>query len=259
MLNRVLRTPVGKAGSRSRQNAYGPQALRASLAAFSPAATHSTLLPRISQSLLQTRLLSQEVRTAIDRAVASAPVVLFMKGTPETPQCGFSRTSIQILGMQGVDPSKFTAFNVLEDEDLRSGTPALLPFEKSGLSKTQASKSIRTGLPFPSCTSTISSSAAATSSCRCTKMVASRTCLQRRRSSSKRTMKVKLPKWLAQPRTKVQAADLRTLKVRVLEEPSLARQPAPTSVQVCKIIVSLAQHCYGSYDTLHSGTTKSNA
>ncbi len=61
------------------------------------------------------------MRTAIDRAVASAPVVLFMKGTPETPQCGFSRTSIQILGLQGVDPGKFTAFNVLEDEDLRSG------------------------------------------------------------------------------------------------------------------------------------------
>lgn len=44
-----------------------------------------------------------------------------MKGTPETPQCGFSRTSIQILGLQGVDPSKFTAFNVLEDENLRQG------------------------------------------------------------------------------------------------------------------------------------------
>jgi monothiol glutaredoxin len=54
--------------------------------------------------------------------VGSAPVVLFMKGTPETPQCGFSRASIQILGMQGVDPGKFTAFNVLEDEDLRQGT-----------------------------------------------------------------------------------------------------------------------------------------
>jgi glutaredoxin-related protein len=44
-----------------------------------------------------------------------------MKGTPETPQCGFSRASIQILGMQGVDPEKFTAFNVLEDQDLRAG------------------------------------------------------------------------------------------------------------------------------------------
>jgi monothiol glutaredoxin len=48
-------------------------------------------------------------------------VVLFMKGTPETPQCGFSRASIQILGLQGVDPAKFGAFNVLEDEALRQG------------------------------------------------------------------------------------------------------------------------------------------
>jgi monothiol glutaredoxin len=70
---------------------------------------------------LQIRLLSTETKAAIDKAVASAPVVLFMKGTPETPQCGFSRASIQILGLQGVDPSKFTAFNVLEDQDLRAG------------------------------------------------------------------------------------------------------------------------------------------
>jgi monothiol glutaredoxin len=74
----------------------------------------------------QARFLSSEVRTAIDKAVASAPVVLFMKGTPETPQCGFSRASIQILGMQGVDPEKFTAFNVLEDQDLRAGMSKFL-------------------------------------------------------------------------------------------------------------------------------------
>lgn len=109
------------------------QAVRGAFAALQPSATSSTLLPRISQSLVQTRLLSQEVRTAIDKAVASAPVVLFMKGTPETPQCGFSRTSIQILGLQGVDPTKFTAFNVLEDEDLRSGTidPLMVTRESS--------------------------------------------------------------------------------------------------------------------------------
>lgn len=44
-----------------------------------------------------------------------------MKGTPEMPQCGFSRASIQILGLQGVNPEKFTAFNVLEDPELRQG------------------------------------------------------------------------------------------------------------------------------------------
>ena len=73
----------------------------------------------------QIRLLSTQTKSAIDQAVASKPVVLFMKGTPETPQCGFSRASIQILGLQGVDPNKFSAFNVLEDEELRQGV--LLP------------------------------------------------------------------------------------------------------------------------------------
>ncbi|KAK3622265.1 monothiol glutaredoxin grx5 [Elasticomyces elasticus] len=77
------------------------------------------LSPRFAA--LQKSFISSETRKAIDKAVGTAPVVLFMKGTPETPQCGFSRASIQILGLQGVDPQKFTAFNVLEDEELRAG------------------------------------------------------------------------------------------------------------------------------------------
>lgn len=74
-------------------------------------------------SFLHARLLSNETKSAIEKAVGTAPVVLFMKGTPETPQCGFSRASIQILGLQGVDPKKFVAFNVLEDVELRQGKP----------------------------------------------------------------------------------------------------------------------------------------
>lgn len=66
-------------------------------------------------------MLSSEMRKAIDEAVASAPVVLFMKGTPEAPACGFSRNTIQILGYQGLDPAKFAAYNVLEDPTLRQG------------------------------------------------------------------------------------------------------------------------------------------
>lgn len=45
-----------------------------------------------------------------------------MKGTPSAPQCGFSRATVQILGVQGVDPKKFASYNVLEDPELRSGT-----------------------------------------------------------------------------------------------------------------------------------------
>ena len=94
--------------------------------AFRPIARPAPLRPIRSAafplpSILHARLLSSETKAAIDKAVSSAPVVLFMKGTPETPQCGFSRASIQILGLQGVDPKKFVAFNVLEDPELRQG------------------------------------------------------------------------------------------------------------------------------------------
>ncbi|XBW35916.1 hypothetical protein QEN19_001490 [Hanseniaspora menglaensis] len=68
-----------------------------------------------------TRLLSDSMRKSIQGAVESAPVVLFMKGTPEFPQCGFSRKTIQLLSQQGVDPVKFAAYNVLEDPELRQG------------------------------------------------------------------------------------------------------------------------------------------
>jgi monothiol glutaredoxin len=67
------------------------------------------------------RFISTEIKEAIDDAVSSSKVVLFMKGTPEFPQCGFSRATIQILGQQGVDPAKFAAYNVLEDQELRDG------------------------------------------------------------------------------------------------------------------------------------------
>ncbi|RYP16035.1 hypothetical protein DL765_005351 [Monosporascus sp. GIB2] len=91
-----------------------------------PAAATANPIARLSApspflTRFQQRLLSDQTRQAIEKAVASAPVVLFMKGTPEMPQCGFSRASIQILGLQGVDPNKFAAFNVLEDPELRQG------------------------------------------------------------------------------------------------------------------------------------------
>ncbi|KAK4451891.1 thioredoxin-like protein [Podospora aff. communis PSN243] len=100
------------------------QLLRQSASALRPAAARS--IPAFAAapapaSLFFRRLLSDQTRQAIDKAVSSAPVVLFMKGTPETPQCGFSRATIQVLGLQGVDPEKFAAFNVLEDSELREG------------------------------------------------------------------------------------------------------------------------------------------
>ncbi|KAM7368211.1 hypothetical protein PAMP_014455 [Pampus punctatissimus] len=44
-------------------------------------------------------------------------VVVFMKGTPAQPMCGFSNAVVQILRMHGVD--NYAAYNVLDDQELR--------------------------------------------------------------------------------------------------------------------------------------------
>jgi monothiol glutaredoxin len=54
----------------------------------------------------------------IDTTVKSNDVVLFMKGTADSPMCGFSGRSVQILQHLGVP---FTDVNVLADEALRNG------------------------------------------------------------------------------------------------------------------------------------------
>ena len=54
----------------------------------------------------------------IDELVKSNPVVLFMKGTRDFPQCGFSGRVVHILSQLGIS---FVDVNVLEDPDLRQG------------------------------------------------------------------------------------------------------------------------------------------
>ncbi|OZB18111.1 MAG: monothiol glutaredoxin, Grx4 family [Hyphomonas sp. 34-62-18] len=58
---------------------------------------------------------------AIDKAVKSNDVVLFMKGTPTFPQCGFSSVVVQILDYLGVE---YVSTNVLEDQAVREGIKA---------------------------------------------------------------------------------------------------------------------------------------
>lgn len=67
------------------------------------------------------RLLSSETRTKIENAVKEDPLVVFMKGSPSMPQCGFSRAVLQILQVQGVNPDKVATYNCLEDQELRDG------------------------------------------------------------------------------------------------------------------------------------------
>jgi monothiol glutaredoxin len=62
-----------------------------------------------------------DVRAFIDKTVAENPVVLFMKGVPDQPGCGFSAVVVQILDHLGVD---FGAVNVLQSDALRQGIKA---------------------------------------------------------------------------------------------------------------------------------------
>ncbi|KAM9339565.1 glutaredoxin-related protein 5, mitochondrial [Symphorus nematophorus] len=60
-----------------------------------------------------------DLQKDLGEMVKKDKVVVFMKGTPAQPMCGFSNAVVQILRMHGVDD--YAAYNVLEDQDLRQG------------------------------------------------------------------------------------------------------------------------------------------
>ena len=62
--------------------------------------------------------MEQQTKDLIDNEINNNDVCLFMKGTPDVPQCGFSMAVSNILKILEV---KFKGVNVLEDEKLRQG------------------------------------------------------------------------------------------------------------------------------------------
>lgn len=60
-----------------------------------------------------------DVQKQIHEIVTGNPVVLFMKGTPQFPQCGFSSRVVQMLKACGLN--EFASVNVLADEEVRQG------------------------------------------------------------------------------------------------------------------------------------------
>jgi monothiol glutaredoxin len=62
--------------------------------------------------------MSNPAHDRIAKDIAENPVVLYMKGTPVFPQCGFSAAAVQILSHVG---AKFKAVDVLKDPEIRQG------------------------------------------------------------------------------------------------------------------------------------------
>jgi monothiol glutaredoxin len=65
--------------------------------------------------------LSTELRERIAKAIAAQRIMLFMKGTPSMPQCGFSGAVVQVLKQLGVE---YGSHNVLHDPEIREGLKA---------------------------------------------------------------------------------------------------------------------------------------
>lgn len=60
-----------------------------------------------------------DVKEKIHQQVTGNPVVLYMKGTPDAPMCGFSAAAVQILEACGVE--EVATVNVLDDPEIRQG------------------------------------------------------------------------------------------------------------------------------------------
>lgn len=60
-----------------------------------------------------------DINTRIEETINSHPIVLFMKGSPDFPQCGFSGRAAQILQACGADD--YGHVNILEDPEIREG------------------------------------------------------------------------------------------------------------------------------------------
>lgn len=62
--------------------------------------------------------MNDELRDRIEKAISQQRIMLFMKGNPAMPQCGFSAAVVQILKQLGVP---FGSHNILADTEIREG------------------------------------------------------------------------------------------------------------------------------------------
>ena len=91
----------------------GTQATK-DLSQYAPGGNDPSTAPEMSSTQAQ----KEELDKRLGELVKAAPVMLFMKGTPSTPQCGFSRQLVGILREKGV---RYGFFNILADEEVRQG------------------------------------------------------------------------------------------------------------------------------------------
>ena len=116
---------------------------------------HSTARPSAAPSGTQ----------RLEQLISSQPVMLFIKGTPETPRCGFSSRVVAILRQLGIP---FGSFDILSDSAVRQGLKACYLSSEASLAAapkliklSALSRTIPSGRRTRNCTFGVSSWAAA--------------------------------------------------------------------------------------------------
>jgi Grx4 family monothiol glutaredoxin len=71
-----------------------------------------------TQASTNTASTAEELNVRLARLTNYAPVMLFMKGTPDIPKCGFSRKIVEVLRAEKI---KFSSFDILQDQSVREG------------------------------------------------------------------------------------------------------------------------------------------
>lgn len=84
------------------------------LSAYTPGPTDPATAPEFSSEEKS----KEETFKRLEGLVKAAPVMLFMKGTPSAPQCGFSRQTVALLRERSI---RYGFFNILADDEVRQG------------------------------------------------------------------------------------------------------------------------------------------
>lgn len=86
------------------------------LSSYAPTSSDPATAPQFTSGAIQ--VTKEDLHARLSNLVKAAPVMLFMKGTPSAPQCGFSRQLVALLRENSV---KYGFFNILADDEVRQG------------------------------------------------------------------------------------------------------------------------------------------
>jgi Grx4 family monothiol glutaredoxin len=108
-----VQTVTKQAGREGGQNGDANGAKN--LAAYAPSGDEQKTAPEYTSAEPSSK---EDLFQRLGELVKAAPVMLFMKGTPSAPQCGFSRQTVSLLREKGV---RYGFFNILADDEVRQG------------------------------------------------------------------------------------------------------------------------------------------